>query len=404
MSKKTDDSINNLLNGDDSVSDILKNDSVSDILNDNLSLEELEKQVKERINDTFYQIVKPEQKGYRAVISISHEKEETLRKMLMLSLSGYLFRVMCDTQLFTVKDKKVIERFLNYTLQFNPEYHIASAYEPDFDDLESKKLREKISATIPPKDSLLKWNEYHSHNYEDIKKLTEKMFPETLISDFLIQIHGVFKDDEEMEIFKKQFFKQPLPVYDVNVGQWVCISPNAENLRKAAIPNDEASKIMKQYIENKAKDEQVMKNMYKYKIAIIRAANEKKYGRKDENFDKVIEELHGSLGNNMYNDSETQKQIDAYYMELSDDIKRNLSTEDVKMYIDRETDTYVSSEAKKVLPSTVEMEKNAKEQTEYEKKVMESIPDDSTLMRIIKPTKTGVKTDYMVYDHNEDQR
>jgi len=260
---------------DQLINELLENPDKINELDD-----ETVKKVSEKIS--IYGKVDFTAKNNYCCFSITNLKDEYLKQMSMLSLVGFVYKMLEEYQAVEDDAKKPIKDFLDSLFEFNPDWHVRKA--SDVEDDENKV----------PVDTFHKWKHYEEVNYDKYRKLTEQLYHIKANMDYVIDVYDCFETLEDAKNFQKLHQDQFIhDVYTVKTNSWVFLANWSQNKEKVDFYNKN-TEMLEQILQQVEKDQRVGNEILKKRMTTTKRANVRKYGpnhaKIESAFNKALDE------------------------------------------------------------------------------------------------------------------
>ena len=132
--------------------------------------------------------------------------------------------------------------------------------------------------TVPPQDTFHRWNYYTEVNYEELRTITEAIYPERSDLDWAIGIWNTFEGttDEIKESFDKycQKYQEEFPssVKALEIGGWSLLADFKENRKKIEFYNRN-TEVLKRILDRHTEDKKLGAELMKNRIRQVKAKN-----------------------------------------------------------------------------------------------------------------------------------
>ncbi len=139
------------------------------------------------------------------------------------------------------------------------------------------EVKEAID-TIPSQDTFHRWNYYTEVNYEELKTITDAIYPERSDLDFAIGLWNVFEgtsaevDDQFDKHCKRYQDEVPSSIKALEFGGWSLLSDLKENRKNIQIYNKN-TEILKRILDRHADDKRIGSELMRNRIKQVKAKN-----------------------------------------------------------------------------------------------------------------------------------
>jgi hypothetical protein len=236
--------------------------------------DETVKKVSEKIN--IYGKVDFVPKNNYCCLSITNLKDDYLKKMSMLSLVGFVYKMLDEYQAVEEEEKKPIKEFLDSLFEFNPDWHVR------------KESTSELAENKVPADTFHRWRHYEEVNYDKYRKLTEEIYLIKANMDYVIDVYDCFETIEDAKSFQKMYQDQFIhDVITVKMNAWVFLASWAENKEKVDFFNKN-TEILEQILQQVEKDQKTGNDLLKKRMTTTKRANVRKYGPSHKKIESVF--------------------------------------------------------------------------------------------------------------------
>jgi hypothetical protein len=209
-------------------------------------------------------------------LSITNLKDEYLKKLSMLSLVGFVYRMLDEYQGVDKEQKEPIKAFLDSLFEYNPDWHVKKASNED--DPENKV----------PVDTFHRWKHYEDVNYDKYRKLTERLYLIKANMDYVINVYDCFETLEDAKSFQKMYQDQFIhDVITVKNNGWTFLASWEGNKEKIDFYNKH-TELLEQILQQVEKDQKVGNELLKKRMTTTKRANIKKYGAPHAKIESVF--------------------------------------------------------------------------------------------------------------------
>ncbi len=187
------------------------------------------------------------------------------------------------------KDKEVLDILLEDTHRFNSSRNIirdentydAIKYAIDNSELFKKYLlpvRKLDTENIPPQDTFHRWNYFTEVNYEELRTITETLYPDKPDLDWAIAIWTTFKGtDAEIEqqfneYCQKHQDEMPSIMKALEIGKWSLLADFKENRKNVQFYNKH-TEVLKKIIDRHTEDKKIGTELMRNRVRQVKAKN-----------------------------------------------------------------------------------------------------------------------------------
>lgn len=131
---------------------------------------------------------------------------------------------------------------------------------------------------IPPQDTFHRWSYYTEVNYEELRTITEALYPERIDLDWAIALWDVFEGTEKQvnDAFEKhcQRYQDEVPssIKALEFGSWSLLADFKENRNKIQFYNKN-TEVLKRIIERHTEDKQIGAELMRNRVRQTKAKN-----------------------------------------------------------------------------------------------------------------------------------
>lgn len=135
-----------------------------------------------------------------------------------------------------------------------------------------------VTDIIPPQDTFHRWNYFTEVNYEEIRTLTEVLYPEKADLDWAIAIWTTFKGtDAELEqqftdYCQKHHDEMPSIMKSLEIGKWSLLADFKENRKNVQFYNKH-TEVLKKIIDRHTEDKKIGTELMRNRVRQIKAKN-----------------------------------------------------------------------------------------------------------------------------------
>ena len=205
-------------------------------------------------------------------LSITNLRDEYLKHMSMLSLCGFVYKMLDEYQAVEDDEKKPIKDFLDSLFEFNPDYHAKKSDDP----------------CNVPLDTLHRWKNYEDVNYEKYRELTENVYKYRADLDYVVNVYDCFETLEDAKNFQKLHQDQFIhDVVTVKNNNWVYMGSFKENREKVDFYNKN-TEILEEILTRVESDKKVGSELLKKRMVNTKRRNIRKYGKPSDKIESVF--------------------------------------------------------------------------------------------------------------------
>ena len=153
--------------------------------------------------------------------------------------------------------------------------------------------------SVPPQDTFHRWNYYTEVNYEELRTITEAIYPERSDLDWAIGIWNTFEgtSDEIKDAFDKycQKYQEEFPssVKALEIGGWSLLADFKENRKKIEFYNRN-TEVLKRILDRHTEDKKLGAELMKNRIRQVKAKNIAEDGPDAQGLTKYRNDSNGS--------------------------------------------------------------------------------------------------------------
>lgn len=131
---------------------------------------------------------------------------------------------------------------------------------------------------IPPQDTFHRWNYFTEVNYEELRTITETLYPEKSDLDWAIAIWTTFKgNDAELEqqfteYCQKHHDEMPSVMKSLEIGKWSLLADFKENRKNVQFYNKHTD-VLKKIIERHTEDKKIGTELMRNRVRQTKAKN-----------------------------------------------------------------------------------------------------------------------------------
>lgn len=131
---------------------------------------------------------------------------------------------------------------------------------------------------MPPQDTFHRWNYFTEVNYEELRTITECLYPERPDLDWAIAIWTTFKgSDEEVEKQFTEYCQQhqdelPSSIRSLEMGKWTILGDFKENRKNIQFYNKN-TEVLKRIIDRHTEDKKIGTELMRNRVRHVKAKN-----------------------------------------------------------------------------------------------------------------------------------
>lgn len=139
-------------------------------------------------------------------------------------------------------------------------------------------VRDIESNYIPPQDTFHRWNYFTEVNYEEIRTITETLYPEKPDLDWAIAIWTTFKgtdseiEEQFTEYCQKHNDEMPSIVKALEIGKWSLLADFKENRKNMQFYNKH-TEVLKKIIDRHTEDKKIGTELMRNRVRQAKAKN-----------------------------------------------------------------------------------------------------------------------------------
>ena len=232
---------------------------------------------------TLYGSVTYNPKNEYSCISITNLRETYIKRLLMVSIVGYIHRALDEYN--GVSDKTDIKNFLNSIFEFNPDFHVKKSNEQQKQKSNDTNLDVNTESKYPdclkniPSDTFYRIDKYMEVNYEFMRSIVENVYPEKSDFDYVINVYDTFTDLNDANSFVKKYQDQFIhDVHTVKTNGWTFLGPFKKNRDKIDFYNDNTEQLQA-ILEQVESDQKLGKELMKKRVTNEKRKNIRKFGQ-----------------------------------------------------------------------------------------------------------------------------
>jgi hypothetical protein len=263
--------------------------------------------------------------------SITNLRETYIKRLLMVSIVGYIFRALDEYN--GVSDKTLIKNFLNSIFDFNPDFHVKKSNE-------KKKNASDIIPDYPnhllniPADTFYRIDKYMDVNYEFMRSIVEHVYCEKPDFDYIINIYDAFPTETDATTFIKKYQDQFIhDVHTIKNNHWTFLGPFKQNRDKIDFYNDNTEQLQA-ILEQVESDQKLGKELMKKRVTNEKRANIRRQGKHADDIGDAMGNKETTAddadANDMSRDDDPYLRVDVFETDGIDIKKSHFLTESVK--------------------------------------------------------------------------
>lgn len=136
----------------------------------------------------------------------------------------------------------------------------------------------KINSIISPQDTFHRWSYFTEVNYEELRTITETLYPEKSDLDWALAIWTTFKgtdtelDEQFKEYCQKNSEEMPSVMKSIEVGKWTLLADFKENRKNVQFYNKNTD-VLKKIIERHTEDKKIGTELMRNRVKQVKAKN-----------------------------------------------------------------------------------------------------------------------------------
>lgn len=205
---------------------------------------------------TFEQLnkrIKPDDDYERQLVELIMSNKQTLKSTINILRNANMY----DAIKYITEDDSRVERFMHYLMPVDNE------------------------VIVPPQDTFHRWSYYTEVNYEDIRTITECLYPEKPDLDWAIAIWTTFTGENINEQFEEYCQKHqdnmPSIMKAIELGKWTLLADFKENRKNVQFYNKHTD-ILKKIIDRHTEDKKIGSELMRNRVRQVKAKNIAEYG------------------------------------------------------------------------------------------------------------------------------
>jgi hypothetical protein len=293
---------------------------IQELLNNPDKINELDVDTIEKVSKkmSVYGQLTHEPKQEFVSFSLVNLKEKFIQGYSMLSLVGFVYKMLEEYSAIEDDKKVVIKDFLDSLFSFNPDFHAKSQSDKEVPKTE-------LIPTNVPADTFHRWNNYLNMNYEQYRELTEKLYKYKPDLDFVINVYDTFDTIDETKEFNKKYQTELLhDVLTTKTNTWCFLGSFKENREKVDFYNKN-TEVLEEILKQTEKDSKIGQELLKKRVTNTKKREIRKYGvdsnKIESVFNKAIDDASKLC--DIKEASDLNKQLDPFLPRDFDDIKVN---------------------------------------------------------------------------------
>jgi hypothetical protein len=231
------------------------------------NLDKIKTEVKKAIDGQDITI-DPEDPGHLTIESLRSKIVPTKEDAMNLE---YLFKDKraCSSAINIIRDANLYEP-IKYMLSSDDTIDRFKQY---LMPLQKLKLN-----NIPPQDTFHRWNYFTEVNYEEIRTITECLYPERPDLDWAVAIWTTFKGtDEELDkqfndYCQKHQDELPSSIRSIEIGKWTLLGDFKENRKNLQFYNKN-TEVLKRIIDRHTEDKKIGTELMRNRVRQVKAKN-----------------------------------------------------------------------------------------------------------------------------------
>jgi hypothetical protein len=197
--------------------------------------------------------VKPTDSNEKQMVEIITANKQTLNSTLNILRNAN----MHDTIRYITEDPERVERFMYYLMPVTS------------------------MVITPPQDTFHRWSYYTEVNYEELRTITECLYPDKPDLDFSIAIWTTFTGPDSNTQFEEycQKYQDSMPstMKAIELGKWTLLADFKENRKNVQFYNKNTD-VLKKIIERHSSDKQIGSELMRNRVKQVKAHNIAQHG------------------------------------------------------------------------------------------------------------------------------
>lgn len=262
---------------------------------------------------------------------------------------------------------------------------------------------------IPPQDTFHRWNYFNEVNYEELRTITETIYPDKSDLDWAIAIWKIIKGTDEeineqfMAYCQKHHDMFPSIVKLIDIGNWTFLADFKENRKNVQFYNKH-TEVLKRIIDRHSEDKKIGAELMRNRIKQEKAKNIAEHGPDAPGL-KMYKNVMSQSGKDLVSKG-VEKVISAEEMKRLEKAKGNIqAAKELEVLEDNEKIIKQLDEVQQIRQLTNEEEESynlAKKYIERAKEML-AVPDDSIQVDVFTTNaKTGDFTKTHFYTKSEE--
>lgn len=144
-------------------------------------------------------------------------------------------------------------------------------------------VRDLPTDIIPPQDTFHRWNYFTEVNYEELRTITETLYPDKPDLDWAIAIWTTFKgtdaelDEQFTEYCQKHSDEMPSIMKALEIGKWSLLADFKENRKNVQFYNKH-TEVLKRIIDRHTEDKKIGTELMRNRVRQVKAKNIAEHG------------------------------------------------------------------------------------------------------------------------------
>lgn len=186
-----------------------------------------------------------------------------------------------------MKKRLIIRQFLDENFSFNPDLHIRSAYSSNPLDTERKSINESKSTFvnhIPPADIYHRWQYYTDTNYEEIRSSVNDLYCEKPDIEFAINPYDQFETQEDSDKFVQKHKNEVIAdILTLTNGKWNLCGSFKKNRERINFYNEKTA-VIEEIFKQIEQDKKLGADLMRKRVIRKKKQNIADYGKEPEEF------------------------------------------------------------------------------------------------------------------------
>lgn len=270
----------------------------------NIKYEDIQKKIRDTMHEKLAKAETDEQKKlcvdeYEVRVERSQKRKQVELDELSMEKDNYKGR------------RKVVTDFLNDTFTYDPNIHVASAYNREkalldadrkngVEDIEKKEKLEGVKKIlydhIPPREVYANFKFYYNANYDNLNEATQTLYQDKKDIGLIVNPYDIFDTSEDAEKFVNK--NRDCTITDIvtlSTYSWNILGPFRKNRERITFYNDN-TKILEQLLKQKEEDSKLGADLMKKRVKVKKQKNIEQFGPDDPLVKKNVMNTAEGLG------------------------------------------------------------------------------------------------------------